>query len=45
MKRYGEEERRLEWRVARIMLMCAAVMVASAVAMVASVFFGWGAVA
>lgn len=37
-------EKQLEWRVAKVMMLTAAVMVAGAVAFVASVFFGWGAI-
>ena len=45
MSRKMNEERRLEWTAALCAMCTAAVCVAGAVAFVASVFFGWGAVA
>lgn len=41
----AEKERRLEWMVALCALCTAVVCVAGAAAFVASVFYGWGAVA
>ena len=39
----GLTEKKLEWTVALTMILTALVFVGGAVAMAASVFFGWGA--
>ena len=38
-----KNERKLEWQIALTMILTAIICAAGAVAMVASVFFGWGA--